>query len=350
MTEEEKEKELQTVNIKDINTKLNQVMEFLKNKEPESDGKGIVENKTDETKPFTEVYADFLKGDKKTLREAIGAQTASSAIPEVWSTEIEILSPEGADGYFLGDIVQWKNTVKGAPGDTVHVPTIAAVASADITSGTEPDFTAATVSSVPVTLTQRGHGFYISKADLEDVIDGSVEGLVKQSKLALMRYVDQYMLASIQASNNNCGAGTVTETTAMAATVLAKAWGSVTAGSYTPAAVAMHPVPFAKLLQDSSFTNAATYGDDTVIKEARIPRYLGMDVVPLVQGTLDSTGGTYKSYMMAKGAIVGARKREMDVEKEYYVKDQRHYVVSAIRFGGTVVHTSAICKIQTVDT
>jgi len=347
---EEKEKEVQTVNIKDINTKLNQVMEFLKNKEPESDGKGIVENKTEEIKPFVDVYADWLRSDKKTLREAIAVGTMGSVIPEIWATEIELLSPEGAEGYFLGDIVQWKDTVKGKPGDTVHVPTVSAVDSASISSGTEPTFVNATVSSIPVTLTQRGHGFYITKADMDDVIDGSLDALIKQSKLALMRYVDQYLLASIQASNNNAGAGTVTETGAMAATVLAKAWGSVTAGSYTPAAVVMHPVPFAKLLQDSSFTNAATYGDDTVIKEARIPRYLGMDVVPLVQGTLDATGGTYKSYMMAKGAIVGARKREMDVEKEYYVKDQRHYVVSAIRFGGTVVHTSGIAKIQTVDT
>jgi len=349
LTKEKEDNEVQTVNIKELTTKVNQMMEYLKTREPESEGKGIVETKQEETKPFTEVYADFLRGDKKTLREAIGAQTASSAIPEVWSTEIEILSPDGADGYFLGDIVQWKNTVKGAPGDTVHVPTIAAVDSADITSGTEPTFTAATVSSVPVTLTQRGHGFYISKADLEDVIDGSVEGLIKQSKLALLRYIDQYMLASIQASDDNAGAGTVTESGAMAATVLAKAWGSVTAGSYTPAAVVMHPVSFAKLLQDSSFTSAATYGDDVVIREARIPRYLGMDIVPLVQGTLDATGGTYKSFMLAKGALVGARKREMDVEKEYYVKDQRHYVVTAIRFGGTVVHPNGIAKIVTVE-
>lgn len=349
MTEEKKEKEVQTVNIKELNTNVKQMMEYLRSQNKDKDeGKGIVENKTEDEKSFNDVYADFLRGDKKTLREAIGAQTASSAIPEVWSTEIEILSPEGADGYFLGDIVQWKNTVKGAPGDTVHVPTIAAVDSADITSGTEPTFTAATVSSVPVTLTQRGHGFYITKSDLEDVIDGSVEGLVKQSKLALMRYVDQYMIASIFADAGNAAAGTITESGAMAATVLAKAWGSVTAGSYTPAAVVMHPVSFASLLKDSSFTNAATYGDDTVIRDARIPRYLGMDVVPLVQGTLVNTG-TYSAFMMAKGAIVGARKREMDVEKEYYVKDQRHYVVSAIRFGGTVVHTSAICKIITED-
>lgn len=346
---EEKQEEIKTVNIKDLDTKMNQMMEYLKTREPESEGKGIVENKTEETKPFKEVYADWLRSDKPTLREAIAAGTVGSVIPEVWATEIELLSPDGADGYFLGSIVQWKNTVKGKAGDTIHVPTVGAVTSAAITSGTEPTFTNATVSSVPVTLTQRGHGFYITKADMDDVIDGSIEALVKQSKLSLMRYVDQYMLTSIQADDGNAGAGTVTETGAMAATVLAKAWGSITAGSYTPAAVVMHPVPFSKLLQDSSFTNAATYGDDTVIREARIPRYLGMDVVPLVQGTLDSTGGTYKSYMLAKGAIVGAIKREMDVEKEYYVKDQRTYIVSAIRFGGTVVHPSGIAKIQTVD-
>jgi hypothetical protein len=74
-----------------------------------------------------------------------------------------------------------------------------------------------------------------------------------------------------------------------------------------------------------------------------------VDVVPLVQGTLVYGGGTYRSFMMAKGAIVGAIKRDLGFEKEYYVKDQREYTVASIRFGGTVVHTSGIGLILTVE-
>ncbi len=75
-----------------------------------------------------------------------------------------------------------------------------------------------------------------------------------------------------------------------------------------------------------------------------------MDVVPLIQGTLAAaTGGTYRSFMLARGVMAGAMKRELDVEKEYYVKDQRNYNVTSIRFGGTVVHTSGIGLITTVN-
>lgn len=331
---------------------------IVENLPPGTQGQDIKKKMRDNLKEFLKTGQ---KGDswsaseaieKSTeLKEAIGAQTASSAIPSIWSAEPEILSPEGADGYFLAStVVQWKKDIKGKPGQVVYVQTIAPVAAADITSGNEPTFTASTVSSVPVTLTQKGHGFYISKADLEDVEDGTVDSLVTQSKNAVLRALDGYFLSAIQALAGNAGAGTVAEAGAMAATCLPKLWGSLMAGSYAPAAVLMHPVPFASLLKDSQFINAATYGKSVVIETGKIPRFIGMDIVPLIQGTLAAaSGGTYRSFMLAKGVLAGAVKRDLDIEKEYYVKDQRNYNVVTIRFGGTVIHTSGIGLITTVN-
>jgi hypothetical protein len=235
------------------------------------------------------------------------------------------------------------------PGNTVYVQTIGPVAGSTISSGTEPTFTASSLLSVPVTLTQVGHGFYICKADLEDVVDGTLDKLVEASKMGVMRKVDQYFLSAVQADAGNSAAGTINEAGGMAATTLAKMWGSIMAGSYRPGVLVLHPVQYASLLRDQQFVYAYAFGSPDVNQSGKIRNYLGMDIVPLVQGTLAASGGTYRAFMMAKGAFAGAIKREFEVEKEYYVKDQRNYVKSTLRFGGTVVHTSGIGLITTVN-
>ena len=351
------EKEPQTVNITELTKDVKELKTMIAESMPKAEPKGIVENKTKDEKTFKKMFKEYLqtgfwKG--QTLSESIGAQTASSAIPALWSTELEILAPDGADGYFLSNVVAWKDDVTGKPGNTVYVQTVAPVTAVTIASGTEPSPTAATVTSVPVTLVQTGHGFLITKADLEDIQDGTMDAIITQSKKSIMRALDGTFLQRIQASDNNCGAGTVIQATKMAGTCLAVLWGKLMQGSYTPAAVVMHPVPFASLLQDSQFVNAATYGDSTVIRDAKIPRYLGMDIVPLIQntGTLlnyGGTAGTYKTYMFAKGVMVGAIKRQMEIEKQYWVPTQSNYIMATIRFGGTVVHTKGIGMFRTVD-
>lgn len=356
---EENVGEPQPINVKEMAETLKLLKEAVLNSQPQAVAKGKVEEAIGTEKEakalirqkFKEFLRDAPVGSVFRVSEAIVAQTSTAAIPTIWSAEPELLSPEGADGYFLTPIVQWKEDVKGKPGNTVNVQTIGAVAADSIISGTEPTFSASSITTVPVTLTQRGHGFYISKGDLEDIQDGTLDSLIEQSKNAVLRAVDGYFLSQLRASDVHANAGTITEAGAMAATVLAKMWGSLMAGSYKPAATIMHPVQYASLLQDDQFTNAATFGKSVVVETGQIGRYLGMDIVPLVQGTLNygGTAGTYMAYMMSKGACAGAIKRELEIEKEYSVKDQRNYVVVSTRFGGTPVHTYGIGLITTID-
>ncbi len=352
--------EPQTINLKDLMESVKSIKESLASLQPaDPKPKGKVEESvSDKTQADTKVKArkafkEFLQDDKRStfsVSEEIGGQTSTAAIPTIWTATPELLSPAGADGYFLTPIVTWKNDIKGSPGNVVNVQTIAPVAAFTFSSGTEGTTTAATIATVPVTLTQPASAFYISKADLEDIQDGTLDLLIQQSKNAVLRAVDAYFLTQLQVDAAMAAAGTVAEAGAMAATVLAKMWGSLMAGSYKPAAVFMHPVQYASLLRDSQFTNAATRGKSSIIETGEIGNYLGMDIVPLVQGTLAAAaGGTYRAFMVAQGALVGAIKRELDVEKEYYVKDQRNYVVVSTRFGGTPVHTNGIGKITTVN-
>ncbi len=366
MVENQEPTEPEVVNVKALSEDVKAMKQMLEALQPAEAGpKGHVEESAAPTKNLEEAvkingdklrdsFKEFLKsaevGKIFKVEEAIGAVTATNAIPTKWAAEPEVLSPEGADGYFLTDrVVRWKDDVKGQPGDTVYVKTFAAVAAADINSGSEPTFTASTVSRVPVTLVQKGHGFYISKANLEDLDDADVDAMLEQSKNGILRAVDDYFLSQLQVDAAMAAAGTLTEAGAMAATVLTKMWGSIMAGSYKPAAVVMHPVQYASLLQDDQFTNASTRGKNSIIETGIIGNYLGMDIVPLIQGTLNATGGTYRAFALAKGAISGAIKREIEFEREYYVKDQRNYFVGAVRFGGTPVHTYGIGLIQTVE-
>lgn len=343
-----------TVNINDLSAKLDRISKIMESLPSGNTGKGETADNGSQApeKTVKQVFAEYLQSDKKTFEEAIGAQGVGSATPLVWAADPEILSPAGADGYFLSTpAVTWKNDVKGKPGNTVYVQTIGVVSDAAITSGTEPTFTASTISSVPVTLTQRGHGIYITKADMEDMMDVS-DKIMVQSKNSILRSIDAYFLEGIQAADANCGAGTIAAGGVLGATTLASMWGSLMAGSYIPKTVVCHPVQYASLLKDSQFTNAATAGDKAAITSGKIPTYLGMDIVPLVQGTLANgtfSPGTYKAFMLAEGAMAGAIKRAIDVEKEYYVKDQRTYIVSSVRFGGTVVHTAGIGLITSVS-
>lgn len=354
--------EPQTINIRQLSDDLKamkSMLEALQPTQPQPRAKieeSLHENEALETKKkINGAFKEFLKtapvGKKFVIEEAIGVQNAAAAIPTVWSATPELLSPEGADGYFLTPIVTWKTDIKGQPGDNIKVQTISAVAGATITSGTEPTFTASTITSVPITLVQKGSGFVITKANLEDIEDGTIEMIEAQSKNAILRIIDDYFLSQIRTSANNAAAGTLTETGVMAATVLAKMWGSLMAGSYRPAAVVMHPVQYASLLRDSQFTNAATRGKSSIIDNGEIGSYLGMDIVPLVQGTLNygGTAGTYIAYMMSKGAMVGAIKRDITVEREYYAKDQTNYFITSVRFGGTPAHPYGIGEITTIN-
>lgn len=125
---------MDTVNISDLANDIKQIKEGMKTKESMStNARGHVEEGASEKFAVREAKAlinmkfrEFLN-DKaaKTFtaseglnaaRETIGQQTAASAIPQMWSASPEILSPEGADGYFLTSIVEWKEDVRGKPG------------------------------------------------------------------------------------------------------------------------------------------------------------------------------------------------------------------------------------------
>jgi hypothetical protein len=281
------------------------------------------------------------------ISEAIGAVSPGSAVPEIWTSEVERLYVYGRSVFLGANFVAWKRDIDGQPGDTLNIPTINTITAIQAESGTEGTITAAAVSSVPVTLVEFQAGYYMSKANTEDVVVGTVDALDEGLGDAIARKVDEYFLGQIMAASIG---GTLDSSATAAGTLIAKLIGSMEAGTYSPSVFITHPVPYASLLADSQFTDASTWGDRGVLLTGRIPNYLGVDILKVNQGTLlTATGGTYKSFLVADRAIGAAMKRGLDMESEYYVKDQKRYTLASIRLGGTVVHTSGVWMLTTVN-
>jgi len=297
-----------------------------------------------DNKEAAEVVGEVKVADPK-LQEAIGAVTATNAIPEIWAAEVERLSQYPESAFWNAPYINWKKDIQGKPGDTINVITVAPVTCADLACE-EPTTTAASIGKVPITLANKVCAYYICKADMEDVVPDTINALNEGLARCLAECIDNYFLTQAQVGAN---AGTLTEAGAMVGTVIAKAMGSVQAGTYEPVALIMHPVVYKGLMQDSQFTNAATFGNRSVIERGEIDSYLGVQMVERPKGTLLIGGGTYRSLLLAKGAIAGAIKRAIEVETEYVVRLQQKFVLASVRFGGTVVHTNGIFWIQTVQ-
>jgi hypothetical protein len=286
-----------------------------------------------------------VKVTDKKLQEAIGPVTATNAVPEVWAAEVERLSQYPASAFWNAPYITWKKDIQGKPGDTVNVITVAPVTCADLACE-EPTNTAATVGKVPITLANKVCAYYICKTDMEDVVPDTIDALNEGLSRCLSVCVDNYFLTQALIGSN---AGTLTEAGMMKGTVIAKAMGSMEAGTYEPAVLIMHPIVYKGLFQDSQFTNAATFGNRSVIQQGEIDSYLGVQMVSIPKGTLAVGGGTYRSLLLAKGAIAGAKKHEIELETEYVARLQRKYVLASARFGGTVVHPNGVFWILTVQ-
>jgi len=291
-----------------------------------------------------QVVGEVKVADPK-LQEAIGAVTATNAIPEIWAAEVERLSVYPNSAFWGAPYINWKTEIKGKPGDTVNVITVAPVVCADL-GCEEPTTTAATIGKVPITLTNQVCAYYICKTDMEDVVPDTIDKLNEGLASCLDVCIDNYFLKQALVGAN---AGTYTHTAGMTGSLIARAMGSMEAGTYEPAVLIMHPVVYKGLMQDSQFTNAATFGNRSVIARGEIDSFLGVQMIERPKGTLAVGGGTYRSLMLANGAVAGAIKRGITLETEYVARLQQKFILASVRFGGTVVHTNGVFWIVTVQ-
>ena len=109
-----------------------------------------------------------------------------------------------------------------------------------------------------------------------------------------------------------------------------------------PLALIIHPSVEARLMQDSQFVNAATFGDRSVITDGHVIKYLGLDIVVVPKGSLVPSAGSARSLLLGKNAIHAAMKREPTIETQYYVNQGKRVVMASTRLGKAVVCNNAV--------
>lgn len=270
---------------------------------------------------------------------------AASAIPEIWAKEIVRLSDYEA---VLRKIVREDQSLRGQPGDTLNLTTLNYFTASKFTEETAPTAITPSISGVPVTLTEGGCYVTITKSVQEDAIPGLIDSINVNSARAIERMIDGDILNCLQNTTSyGALAGTLTEAGKMCATVIAKACGSLRAGTYDPAYLIIHTTQEASLLQDQYFIDAAKYGNRDVIQSGRVYEYLGLTIVPTPLAPV--SGGTYTAFLISRDAVVLAGKRDVTVETDYDPTKRTTNIVTSIRYGTAIAHPKGVFTIKTVD-
>jgi hypothetical protein len=275
--------------------------------------------------------------------ETIGALSGGSAIPEIWAKDVFRCCPYPASAFLGAPYIKWHEDIKGKAGDTVHVVTVGR-ATCGTAGCAEPASTAPTVGATAITLEEYQCSMYVCRNDLEDMVPDTITELNNALAECLDICIDNAFIANITGLGSTLDKGTAYITAAH----IAEAIGTMRSGTCEPVVFIIHPAVEARLMQDSQFVNAATFGDRSVITGGHIVKYLGLDVVVVPKGSLViDAPGTYASLMMSRYAVHAAMKREPTMETQYLVQTQRKYLYASVRFGKSVVCNDGVLWVRT---
>jgi len=288
-------------------------------------------------------YGGEKEQDQRKLFESIGAASAGSAIPEIWAKDVFRCCPYPASAFWDAPFIKWHDDIKGKPGDTLHVITVGTAVCG--TAGcAEPVSEASTISATAITLEEYQCSFYICRNDLEDVVPDTLVELNNALATCLDVCIDNAFIANIVGLGDTLDKGTAYITAAD----IAEGIGSMRNGTCEPVVLIIHPVVESRLMRDSQFVNAATFGDRSVITGGHIIKYLGLDIVVVPKGSLSvDAPGTYDSLMLSRYAVHAAKKRDPVIETQYRVDLQRKFVYASVRFGKSVVCNDGVLFIRT---
>jgi len=316
-------------------------------------------DKGDYDKPIEEI-AVATKGekDKETkyalkesyagkLSEAIGTIDQSNCcIPSIWADKIE-RDHVYPGSVFLGAwFVNWYTDIEEKPGNKVYICRVGPAVCGDLTCD-EPTATAPEIACPYFTLEHDFCAYAICKNTMEVVQGGLVDALDEGLGLCLQVCVDNYFFDIALSCTNR---GTLAHTGRMTGSLILEAMATMQAGTYDPVKLIMHPVPYKHLMQDTNFSYASRFGSRDVISGGRLVEAYGLEINETPKGTLHIGGGTYRSLLLAKGALAGGLKHGITIETEYSPRLQKRWIIADIKYGGVCLHPDGIYWIHTVET
>jgi len=279
---------------------------------------------------------------KESFVETIGTVSQSNCcIPIVWADKIE------RDHVYPGSIflgawfMNWYDEIQGKPGDSVVICSVGPATCVNLECE-EPATEAADITCGTIELEHDVCAYAICKNTMEVMQTGVIDALNEGLGSCLAVCVDNYFLDLAL----DCGT-TMTCTVPMSGSIIAEAMGSMRAGTYEPVKLIIHPVVEASLMQDSQFVHAGKFGNRDVITGGRVVQWLGLEINVTPKGTLLVGNGTYRSLLLAKGALAGALKHGITIESEYSPRLQKRWVLADIKYGGLCLHDDGILWIVT---
>jgi len=280
------------------------------------------------------------------LVETIGTiSTTTCCIPEVWADKIERDHVYPGSVFLDAWFVRWYDDIKGKPGDKINICRVAPAVCTDLTCE-EPATTAPVVTCPAIELHHDVCATAICKNTMETVQYGLVDAITEGLGSCLQVCVDNYFFDVALAGDN---AGTLTCTGPMAGSIIVEAMGSMMAGTYKPVKIIMHPDVWASLMQDTNFSYANRFGARDAILGGRLEEAYGLEINVAPKGTLLIGGGTYRTLLLANGALAGALKHGITIETEYSPRLQKKWIIADIKYGGTRLHPDGIFWIETVE-
>ena len=273
------------------------------------------------------------------LNEAIGDVDGTAACPTIWSRDVTRCCPYPASAFLGAPFIKWHTDIKGQPGATLNVVVVGRATGGTI-SCEEPTSTAPTITATAIGLTDYQCSVDICRDDLEDMVTDTVSEINNSLISCLDEWIDNYFIAGIVGSGSTILPGVGLGT--FSANTIAQAIGSMRSGTCSPRALIIHPAIEARLMQDSQFVNAATFGDRSVITDGHIIKYLGLDIVVVPKGSLYLATGTYRSLLLGENAVHAAMKRDPTIETQYYVNQGKRVVMASTRLGKAVVCNNAV--------
>ena len=280
------------------------------------------------------------------LVETIGTiSTTTCCIPEVWADKIERDHVYPGSIFLGAAFVKWYDDIKGKPGDKINICRVAPSICTDLTCE-EPSTVAPEVVCPAIELKHDVCATAICKNTMETVQYGLVDAITEGLGSCLQVCVDNYFFDVALSCTN---AGTLACTGPMAGSILVEAMGSMMAGTYMPVKVIMHPVVWASLMQDTNFSFANRFGARDVILGGRLEQAYGLDINVTPKGTLIIGGGTYRTLLLANGALAGALKHGITIETEYSPRLQKKWIIADIKYGGVCLHPDGIFWVETVE-
>lgn len=308
-------------------------------------------NHTIETGSYKKTLIKAWKDDSRSQRnydnimlsEAIGAADGTAAIPSIWAKDVFRCCPYPASAFWDNPYIKWHEDLHNSPGGTLYVPTVGK-AWCGTAGCAEPVSTAPTIAAATISMEEYQCSFYLCRNDMEDMVTDTVTELNNSLASCLDTCIDNAFIANLRGEGSTLDKGTAYITPAH----IAEAIGSMRSGTCEPVFMVMHPAVEARLMQNSQFVNASTFGDRSVITGGHIIKYLGLDISVIPKGSLvQNAPGTYHTLMASRYAIHAAKKRDPTIESQYLVQTQRRYVYASVRFGKAAVCAEGVYWLTT---